>query len=125
MDNLPLADRRRVIYQHDGAPPHNGHIVNNFLQATFDDRWIANNGPFQWPPRSPDMSVLDYFVWGAIKDEVYNLPLTTKENCIERVRNAFRGLSPNAIRAATHEQLILRCAKCHEAEGRNFEHLLN
>jgi len=86
---------------------------------------LLTTDPFKGPPRSPGMSVLDYFVWGAIKDEVYNLPLTTKENCMERVTNAFRGLSPNAIRAATHEQLILRCEKCHEAEGRNFEHLLN
>lgn len=67
LENLPLAEHRQIFYQHDGAPPHNGHLVNTFLQEIFHDQWISNNGPFLWPPRSPDLSVLDYFIWGTIK----------------------------------------------------------
>lgn len=125
LENLNLEEHRKLFYQHDGAPPHNGYIVNNFLQQNFYDQWIANNGPFLWPPRSPDLSILDYFVWGTIKNKVYEVPLTTKEDCIQRVRDAFQNLSPLLIRRATHEGFIHRCEKCLEVEGRNFEHLLH
>ncbi|KAJ8954579.1 hypothetical protein NQ318_003110 [Aromia moschata] len=29
--DLPLADYRNIFYQHDGAPPHNGHLINNHM----------------------------------------------------------------------------------------------
>jgi len=124
LDNLPLAVRRNLFYQHDGAPPHGGYLIDNFLQNAFDDRWIANNGPFLWPPRSPDLSSLDFCIWGTIKDRVYDTPPTTMEDCMQRVRNEFRNLSPDLIRKATHEQMLLRCEKCLEVQGRQFEHLL-
>lgn len=124
LDNLPLEVHRNLFYQHDGAPPHGGYLIDNFLQNIFDDRWIANNGPFLWPPRSPDLSVLDFFIWGAIKDRVYNTPVTTMEDCMQRVRNEFASLSPESIRKATHEQVLLRCEECLEVQGRQFEHLL-
>jgi hypothetical protein len=124
LDNLPLAVRRNLFYQHDGAPPHGSYLIDNFLQNVFDDRWIANNGPFLWPPRSPDLSVLDFFIWGTIKNRVYNTPITTMEDCMQRVRHAFASLTPESMRKATHEQLLLRCQKCLEVQGRQFEHLL-
>lgn len=122
--NLPLNDYRRLFYQHDGAPPHNSHSVSNFLDSVFHDQWIGNNGPFLWPPRSPDLSVLDFFIWGALKNKIYEQPLTTKEDCIRRVQEAFSSLTRASINAATHKQLIIRCVKCLEVAGRNFEHLL-
>lgn len=121
---MPLADYRNIFYQHDGAPPHNGDLVNNHLQNLFYDQWIANNGPHLWPPRSPDLSVLDFFIWGAVKNKVFSTAVTTKEDCMLRVRTAFDELSPQSIRKATHEKLLRRCEKCLEMEGRQFEHLL-
>lgn len=31
---------------------------------------MGRGGPIIWPPRSPDLNVLDFFVWGYIKDLV-------------------------------------------------------
>ena len=33
--------------------------------------FISRGGPTAWPPRSPDLTQLDFFVWGFIKDVVY------------------------------------------------------
>ncbi|CAH2013195.1 unnamed protein product [Acanthoscelides obtectus] len=84
LDNLPLADHRNIFYQHDGEPPHKGYLINNFLEAMFYDQGFANNGPFKWSPRSPDLTVLDYFIWGTIKNIVYQNPLTTLDDCKRR-----------------------------------------
>lgn len=124
LSTLPLAEHRQIFYQHDGAPPHRTFLVNNFLQATFYDQWIASDGPFLWPPRSPDLTVLDYFIWGTIKNIVYFNPVTTKEDCMARVRDAFASLSQGSIREATHHEFTLRCEKCLEVQGGHFEHLL-
>ena len=33
--------------------------------------FISREDPIVWPPRSPDLTPLDFFVWGFIKDVVY------------------------------------------------------
>ncbi|KAJ8949646.1 hypothetical protein NQ318_010064 [Aromia moschata] len=108
LDNLPLADYINMFYQHDGAPPHNGHLINNHLQNLFYDQWIANNGPHLWPPRSPDLSVLDFLFGEQSKIKFKNTALTTREDCMRRVRTAFHDLDPQSIRRATHENFLLR-----------------
>ena len=43
-------------------------------------RWIGRTGPkdlalHYWPPRSPDMTPCDFFLWGYVKERVYVPPL--------------------------------------------------
>jgi hypothetical protein len=41
----------------------------------FDDEQIINQG--LWPPRSPDLSICDFYLWGNLKEKVYqNNPRT-------------------------------------------------
>ncbi|GFX48299.1 hypothetical protein TNCV_4612991 [Trichonephila clavipes] len=35
------------------------------------DRLISRFGPVNWPPRSCDLTPLDYFLWGYVKSLVY------------------------------------------------------
>ena len=56
----------------DGAPPHFPVDVRNHLNERFPHRWIGRDSEFSWPPRSPDMNPLDYYVWGNMKDFVYS-----------------------------------------------------
>jgi hypothetical protein len=38
---------------------------------------IGRDGPIPWSPRSPDITPLDFFLWGYIKDIVYKTPVTS------------------------------------------------
>ena len=67
LHNMPLAERRDFWFQQDGAPAHYANIVTAWLNATFANRWIDRNGAIAWPPRSPDLSACDFFLWGYIK----------------------------------------------------------
>jgi hypothetical protein len=60
-----------IIYQQDGAPPHWSLHVRETLTRTFPDRWIGRKRPISWPPRSPDITSLDFIFWGYVKDRVY------------------------------------------------------
>jgi hypothetical protein len=33
--------------------------------------WIGRGGPKSWPPRSPDLTPLDFSVWRYVKDKIY------------------------------------------------------
>ncbi|GFV77369.1 uncharacterized protein TNCV_2406881 [Trichonephila clavipes] len=43
----------------------------DLLKDTFGDRLISRFGPVNWPPRSCDLTRLDYFLWGYVKSLVY------------------------------------------------------
>jgi hypothetical protein len=62
-----------IIFQQDGAPPHWNTIVRDALEKHYPGRWIGRGGPISWPSRSPDISPLDFFLWGYVKDIVYKM----------------------------------------------------
>ena len=43
----------------------------NVLRPVFEDRIISRRGEVVWPPRSCDLTPLDYYLWGAVKDKCY------------------------------------------------------
>lgn len=59
-DNNLFEDQ--ITFQQDGAPPHYTLEVRQFLDGHFPGRWIGRRGPIEWPPRSPDLTPLDFFV---------------------------------------------------------------
>ena len=60
------------FYQQDGASAHYTKIVRKWLDDKFEDRWVGRRGPVEWPARSPDLTPLDFFFWGVLKDLVYS-----------------------------------------------------
>ena len=65
----------RILFQQDGAPPHYLGEVREYLNTRFPGRWIGRAAPIAWPPRSPDLTPMDYFLWGFVKDQVFVPPL--------------------------------------------------
>ena len=44
-------------------------------------------------PWSPDLTPLDYFLWGSMKSVVYGSPLTSEGDLIARVHGAIENLT--------------------------------
>jgi hypothetical protein len=65
LEEIPLAFRRNMWFQHDGAAAHFAHHVRKHLTATYSDRWIGRGWPVAWPPRSPALTPIDFFLWGS------------------------------------------------------------
>lgn len=61
----------RMHFQQDGAPAHYALAVRSFLDEEFSGRWIGRRGPVEWPPRSPDLTPPDFFLWGTLKPRVF------------------------------------------------------
>lgn len=64
---LPEFNERRLIRQKDGAPPHWYRPARMWLDHHFQQRWIGRNGPTAWPPRRPDLTACDFWLWGHVK----------------------------------------------------------
>lgn len=127
LDNLlwdvPLATLRHMWMQHDGAPAHSARQVQLFLDQHFANRWIGRGGPVSWPARSPDLTKIDYFLWGFVKSEVYRTPPTTPEDMRNRITLAFQKITPQML-TRVEQAFQKRVRLCLQQNGEHFEHLL-
>lgn len=122
-DEVPLAVLRQLWWQQDGAPPHNGHIVSVYLNTMFQQKWIGNYGVVRWPARSPDLSPLDYFLWGYVKNNLYrNMPDNIEYLKLE-LRRQIRAIPRRTIQRAL-QKAGARIAMCIQEDGFLFEHLI-
>ncbi|EZA59712.1 hypothetical protein X777_16511 [Ooceraea biroi] len=108
--------------QMDGAPPHFARNIRHFLDQNFNGRWIGRGSPIAWPPRSPDLTSSDFYLWGYAKNLVFEREPTTREDMIERIRMACRAI-PRAVLLRTVEHFAKRIRLCIRANGDNFEQL--
>jgi hypothetical protein len=62
--------KKFFIFQQDGAPAHYARQVRDLLDETFD-KWLGRRGPWEWPSRSSDFTVTDFFLWRYLKEKVF------------------------------------------------------
>jgi hypothetical protein len=125
LEDVPLAARARMWYLHDGAPAHFSRAVRDVLSNTYHDRWIGWGGPTACHLRSPDLNLLDFYLWGHIKTLVHAAPVDNEEalhhrtvDACQTIRN-YPGIFERMRRSAMRR--VEACIECH---GGQFEHLL-
>lgn len=119
-------DSEQIYYMHDGAPAH----IPNYVRQALDDNflgWIGhgegNRKILPWPARSPDLNMLDFFLWGVLQHRVY----IEQSESIEVLKNTITQESRNIaedVLERVQEHLVKRLKKCVEQNGELFEHLL-
>ncbi|GFU33279.1 putative LOC100569746 [Trichonephila clavipes] len=72
--------------QDGGATCHPARATIDLLKVTFGDRLILRFGPVNWPPRSCDLTPLDYFLWGYVKALVYADKPQTLDHLEDNIR---------------------------------------
>jgi len=86
-----------------------------FLDATFPNRWIGRDGRTPWPPRSPDITLLDFFLCGCVKDRVFSTPVSDITNLKARITDAFATITEdmleNTWRETDYRLDVLRATK--------------
>ena len=79
-----------ILFMQDGAPPHWGTTVREWLSEQMPQRWMGRDSPnLPWPPRSPDLTPCDFFVWGFVKSKVYVTRPANIPELKDRIRAAF------------------------------------
>ena len=60
-----------IWFQQDGVTCHTANVTIDLLHSIFENRIISRNSDVNCPPRSCDLTPLNYFLWGAVKDKVH------------------------------------------------------
>lgn len=124
-DEVDLQTRRAMWFQHDGAPAHSSRTVKAFLDERFPDRWIGRGGPIAWPARSPDLTPLDYYLWGHMKQLVYTNTPSTLEELRNKVMAAADQIRENrTCLQKTTRSISYRATVCLSEAGSHFEQLI-
>lgn len=116
-------EARREWFQHDGAPPHFSRAARDVLNEHLPGRWIGRAGPLSWPPRSCDLTLNDFWLWGHVRDCVYKYEIPDLETLQTTISNCINNLDLTII-ARTYENFIKRIRLCNEQEGGHIEQLL-
>ncbi|GFX63546.1 transposable element Tc3 transposase [Trichonephila clavipes] len=90
-------DVQELWFQQDGATCHTARDTIDLLKDTFGDRLISRFGPVNWPPRSCDLTPLDYFLWGYVKSLVYADKPQTLDHLEDNIRRVIADIRPQML----------------------------
>ncbi|GFX31634.1 transposable element Tc3 transposase [Trichonephila clavipes] len=90
-------DVQELWFQQDGATCHTARATIDLLKDTFGDRLISRFGPVSWPPRSCDLTPLDYFLWGYVKSLVYADKPQTLDHLEDNIRRVIADIRPQML----------------------------
>ncbi|GFV79972.1 uncharacterized protein TNCV_1217401 [Trichonephila clavipes] len=90
-------DVQELWFQQDGATCHTARATIDLLKETFGDRLISRFGPVNWPPRSCDLTPLDYFLWGYVKSLVYADKQQTLDHLEDNIRRVIANIRPQML----------------------------
>ncbi|GBN45170.1 hypothetical protein AVEN_140995-1, partial [Araneus ventricosus] len=104
----------------DGAPPQYVNIVREFLDTTFPQRWIGRSAVMAWPPRSSDQTLLDFYLWGYVKQHVYSERINDINHLKQRITDVIHSVTPDVL-TCVWEDLDYRLDVCWATNGAHTE----
>ena len=116
-------DINSIWFQQDGAAPHTAVQVLNWLRETFGNNFISFKSDRVWPPHSPDLNPLDFFMWGHLKDYVYEPKPENLEQLKSAIRREMRKITPTMC-GNVIENFKKRLDVLKSQNGRHIEHLM-
>src|ERR1700729_1872081 len=114
--NLDALDLEDMWFQQDGATCHTAHETIDILQEKFDERIISRNAAVHWPPRSCDLTPLDYFLWGYLKSKVYENRPQTLDALRLNIEHCIRQNTPDLLHKVI-ENWVRRIRSCTRSRG--------
>ena len=117
-------------FQQDGARPSRSRDVFSLLYEHFGNQVIALDfknhfeGGMDWPPYSPDLNPCDFFLWGYLKDRVYQEPhssLSQLESALVREVSAIEVTTLKSVLRSFANRLDFVI----KHQGAHFENFVN
>ena len=111
-----VAGGRPWVWQQDSAPAHKSKENQAWLQKECYDFVPSSH----WPHSSPDLNLLDYFVWSYVENITNMTSHNTKASLIATIRRVFAELPPALVEKVC-SQFQIRIEAVIEAEGGYIE----
>ena len=95
----------------------------NYCLKKFEDRLISLKASHIWAPHSPDLSPLDFFLWGYAKDNVYKNKPTSISELKQEITTFMRAISADTCKAVI-QNFAVRVRECLLRHGDHIEHVI-
>lgn len=113
----------RTWFQQDGATCHTSNMSLEVVRELFPSKVISRRANIDWPPRSPDLSPPDYFLWGYLKSRVYvNNPRTTAQ-LKQNIRQEIAAIPQETCRRVL-ENFRARLHECQRRDGGHLDDIV-
>jgi hypothetical protein len=98
--------------------------VLEWLSRHCSRRWIGcgPEAPVSWPPRSPDLNPVDFYLWDSMKNAVFANTVDIREKLWQRLQDAANEIR-TTVGAFEHVRTSFRdrAEACIHAHGGHFE----
>ena len=112
-----------IWFQQDGATCYTAEATLDVLRSVFEDRIISSRADVVLPPRSCDLTPLDYYLWDAVKDKCY----ADKPEAIEALKDNIRE-AIGEIQLSTIDNVLKnwtdRVGSCMASRGRHLNEII-
>lgn len=111
----------RLWWAQDGAPAHTSVDVSTWMTEFFRHKIIALHHPNEWPPRSPDLTPCDFFLWGYLKSKIYATAPSDMQDLTQRIVNEADAVkqNPSLVKRAMRD-MLRRARECADNGGRHI-----
>ena len=111
------------------VPAHYALRIRQLLNQEFPGRWMGRGSarhpaPVAWPPRSPDLTPLDFWVWGHLKQQIFTQDFRprTIDELKDAIRRAVAELNEDEeVRVRVFGEFRRRLDECVRRGGQSVE----
>ncbi|GBN28761.1 hypothetical protein AVEN_162291-1 [Araneus ventricosus] len=127
LDSIPksvcsatVCTRRRCHFSTGRRSSTLRNIVREFLDTTFPQWWIGRGAVMACPPRSPDITPLDFCLWGYVKQHMCSERINDIIHLEQRITDVIHSVTPD-IRTRVWEELDYRLDVCRATNGTHIQ----
>ena len=117
-----LSEEKKIngYFQQNGTTAHTANSSLHYLSDVFQARLVSKD---LWPPRSPDLNVSDIYLWGALKQKVYQNKPQNLQELRDNIRHQITAIAQEEIHQVL-EDMKRRTDFCIREHGEHFQQLL-
>lgn len=125
LESVRLQLHQQLWFKHDGTPAHFIILTHEQLNSAYQNHWIGRGGLQFWPPRSPDLNSLHFYLWERLKTLVYHIPIVTLEELRNRIIDGYETIcNTHGGFERVRNSMIQRAGACIKARGGHVQHFL-
>lgn len=124
---LPSLRRRRRLnrtwFKQNSATCYCSKETLAVLKKAFGSRLLSRGTDFVWPPRSPDITAPDFFLWGYLKSRVYETRPRDLEDLKTRISQEIARIQRPMLENV-FQNFLRRLNQCVERKGQHLSDIV-
>ena len=116
-DQLTEQEKQQCWFQQDDATAHTARVSMAAVGEVFRDRVISRG---LWPPRSPDLTPPDFYLWGKLKGSVYADNPRTTDELKQKITSVIQNIQLDELERV-FQNTQRRARLCLQVNGAHFQ----